>query len=258
MKKNISIALVVLVVVVFGVYAYRHWGSARMTQLPNGSVAQNVTPVPVSAQNPYAMATGTYPQFANASAEFNAQISTAIDTAVAAHLKDSAENYKARYETATPDEHVTPTPKAEDRFPLSIASQIVRNDDRVISVLVTIDEYTGGAHGQHIMMTFNYDVVAGKEITLTDLARGDVQFLKKLSTVSRKMLLTQLATAAQVQPSDIDQEMLNDGTTPTAENFSLFTIPNDTQVTFYFGEYQVAAYVFGPQQITVDIPLKTL
>jgi hypothetical protein len=55
---------------------------------------------------------------------------------------------------------------------------------------------------------------------------------------------------------DVNMSMLEDGTNPTPENFSLFTLPNDTQATFYFGEYQVAAYVFGPQQITVDVPLR--
>lgn len=248
MKKNLSIAYVSIALLLFGGYAYTHWHTARPVD--------TMTMVSVADENEYATVTGTYPQFANATAAFNAQISQVIEAARVAHLADSAENYKARYETATPDEQVARVPDAGARYPMSVDTKIVRNDTKVISLVVSIDEYAGGAHGQHTILTFNYDVVAGKPITIADLAQGDARFLEKLSLKSRALLLPQLALAGNMEQSEVHQGMLNDGTEPFEENFSVFTIPNDTQVTFYFDEYQVAAYVFGPQQITVDLPLQ--
>jgi hypothetical protein len=46
--------------------------------------------------------------------------------------------------------------------------------------------------------------------------------------------------------------MIDAGTAPTLENYQVFTFTND-MLTIYFGEYQVAPYVYGPQK--VEFPL---
>jgi hypothetical protein len=65
-----------------------------------------------------------------------------------------------------------------------------------------------------------------------------------------------MLTVKDVKAEEINRTMLNDGTTPVKGNFSLFTIPSDTELTFYFTQYQVAPYVFGSFDLNVEIPLK--
>jgi hypothetical protein len=80
--------------------------------------------------------------------------------------------------------------------------------------------------------------------------------LKKLSTATRDILRKQLTEKAGGE--QIDEDFLLGGTEPKIENFSQFTINKKSNtVMFYFGQYQVAAYVFGEQEVTLPLGSKS-
>jgi hypothetical protein len=102
--------------------------------------------------------------------------------------------------------------------------------------------FTGGAHGMTLIQTFNYDLSSNKLLSLPDLFALPT-YLDTLSLLSFAYLKQALDTNANV-------EMIESGTQPLAETFERFQlIPMGLQI--HFGAYEVAPYVYGPQQVTI-------
>lgn len=256
MKKQIILLGVLVAVAASSELLWEYGHKKSPTMEPVYSYQQNTTLIDLTDATDFATTAGSYPQFKNADAAFNTSIKDFVQAAIKDQFENSAENYKARVDTSTPDENVPPIPKPADRFPLTVATKIIRNDTHIISAIVRIDQYTGGAHGQESIGTFNYDLDTKNPITIQSLVQKDPELLQKLSKLSRTTLRTQLATAAQVAPADIDTAMLNDGTSPIPENFSLFTFPDENHITLYFNQYQIGPYVYGTPEITLPFPLQ--
>lgn len=253
MSKYLS-PFIILAVILVGLMYFKHLGIS--SDADGVQLSKSVRMVSIATSTDYTIMKGSYPTFTSASLAFNDEIKNAVNKGMAEHYKNSKENWRARFETASQDDHISEFPKDDEKFEYNASTTIIRNDDGVISLVIRIYQYTGGAHGMESIFTFNYDLKKQKDITLQDLKQSDQNFLKKLSALSRTVLVKQMADAAQIKPEEVNVSMLNDGTTPTDNNFSLFTLPNDKQATFYFTQYQVAAYAFGSQAITVDLPLK--
>lgn len=108
-----------------------------------------------------------------------------------------------------------------------------------ISVELILSEYTGGAHPNTAFTGFVFDRTTGKRLTLdealalTDKALGDIAS----------------SSAAQLSAS-LGDSFFPDGAQPTRDNYGDFLVSDDA-VTFVFGQYQVAPYVYGPQYVSV-------
>lgn len=215
-----------------------------------------VTMMPVATSTAYAVASGEYPQFSGVSNAFNLKIKSVVDKAIQDQFIGAKENREARIATSGEGLDLPPVSEDEEKYPISFRTVVVRNDARGISVVMYIDQFTGGAHGMQSMATFNYDAERQKEITIDTLIQSDARFLEKISAQSRAFLLKDLAQRGGVTAEEIDKEMLDDGTAPRVENFSLFTLASDAQITFYFTPYQVAAYVFGSSEMKTRLPLE--
>ena len=128
-----------------------------------------------------------------------------------------------------------------------MSETVVQSNANYISVILREESFADGAHPAHNMETFNYDVKHHRELTVTDFVS-----LKDASTDSQTQLLSDLGEGDM--PDQNTQSMIQEGTDPAnPDNFSKFTFDGD-KVTIYFGEYQVAPYVFGEPE--VKIPLK--
>jgi hypothetical protein len=146
-------------------------------------------------------------------------------------------------------------PNDDERLQFSVRYTVVRNDEKYVSIVMNVAGYTGGAHGYDVVHTFTFDREKKREITINDLYTPEG--LARLANEIRPTLITQLATAANMPESDIDSGWLQEGTDPTKpENFAAFTLASlnnapGESITFYFQQYQVAAYVFGIPEVTV-------
>lgn len=221
-----------------------------------------VNEIPLKTESKYATVSGSYPQFHNVDPSFNDKIRNAVIIAQSEFENNAKDNWKSRYDTRTPGENVSEFPDTGD-MTFIIKSDYIQVNKDVVSVLITIAGYSGGAHGYESLMSFNYDVKAAKDITLDQVFPEDKDYLKTIAEYSRKDLKEQFVN--KIKRADFDNDgdykmtldgiddMLNPGTEPTVENFSVFTISPDV-LNIYFSQYQVAAYVYGSQM--VKMPLK--
>jgi hypothetical protein len=200
--------------------------------------------VPVGEESFLLGVGGSYPQFAQADASFNAKITKTFTDEIANFKKTVNDDYEARLETG--GDEFTEQFSGSGMYTYEIETSVVQSNDNYISVAIHYGGYSGGAHGSNNVMTFNYDVKNQKEIVLTDLVT-----LKEASERSRKQLYENVMTDDGVDPALAS--MISDGTDPDkSENFQNFTfIPN--LLTIYFNPYQVAPYVFGEQKVVFSL-----
>ena len=179
-----------------------------------------------------------YPQLvgensANANA-FNKAVSEFVSKEISAFKKEN----KAGLDEMAKDAESSPG------FSLDISYHTTFADKNLISLLVWTYQFTGGAHGGSSSTTFNYDLQSGRMLKLADLFQPNSNSLKVISGYCITSLTKELGSEG------IDPEWLRNGAAPKADNYKSWNItPDGLQITF--DAYQVAAYVFGPQEVIV-------
>ncbi len=138
------------------------------------------------------------------------------------------------------DQAATDTPVAKGFRPYELSGGIDSTyvGEDIASARIVLGQDFGGAHPLPVVMTFNFDRTAGKEITLDGV----------LSLIG--LTLPQMAAQAKVQ---LDTKLGRDiiapeGADPKPENYQTFTIDADS-VTFIFQPYQVAPYAAGAPEV---------
>jgi len=126
----------------------------------------------------------------------------------------------------------------------SIATyETTQYSDEITSLVYTIYEFTGGAHGNTYFHTFTFDLANGTLITLDDLfAEGSDPFAV-IAPIVETLLTEQLGDAA-------DPQWIVEGTGDNPDNYQNFSLSEDG-ITFYFPPYQVAFYAAGTQTVTI-------
>jgi hypothetical protein len=110
--------------------------------------------------------------------------------------------------------------------------------------MVHTENFFGGVHPNHGVLSFNYDVKNRKVITITDFIT-----LKQVSDYARVKIKADLTTNGGFDQTA--EEMLDRGTDPMhPENFEVFTFLPDS-ITVYFPEYQVGPYTLGEQSVVL-------
>lgn len=118
---------------------------------------------------------------------------------------------------------------------------VIRRDDRVISVKYTIDRYnSGAAHGGRTTRVQNFCVRPFRPLTLEYLL-GDLNCLPQLANLLREKLAS---------TKIYNLEWLVRGTEPIVDNFSRFNI-EDYGLVFIFAEYQIDCFAAGEQRLWV-------
>ncbi len=205
----------------------------------------------IEERTEYASISGSYPQFDHGSVALNNEIRNVVKNAIEEHKTMSEANWKAMQETADPTEEARPTP--QELFPFTVRFETTVSNESLISVIIHIAQYSGGAHGTTSMYTFTYDVAHKKMLTLKDIFQEYPDYLEKLSIESRKQLAEHFKSVSGDEAPTLD--FLKEGTEPKPELFSLFTIsPEENMLTVYFSVYQVAPYAYGEQRIIVPLP----
>lgn len=107
--------------------------------------------------------------------------------------------------------------------------------DTVVSYVVQGYEYTGGAHGNSFLKSFNFDKKTGKQIGVQDIISSE-NSLNTLSALAKKELVVEY-------PEGVDSR---------EDNWSVW-YADDTSVTFIFMPYQIASYATGQQELKIEI-----
>lgn len=197
---------------------------------------------------------GSYPQFAQADASFNKKIADTITAGVTDFKTSVNADYQARL--ATGGDAFQKEFAEGGMYAYEVITDVVQSNDSYISTVIHVEGYSGGAHGFHGVMTFNYDVKNKRELHITDFGT-----LEDFSEFARNELKEKFLKDGNYDANV--ESMMRSGTDPkNPENFQNFTFitvgdvedgsAEDT-VTLYFGEYQVAPYVYGEQMVVAPI-----
>jgi Protein of unknown function (DUF3298)/Deacetylase PdaC len=113
---------------------------------------------------------------------------------------------------------------------------------QLISVLMTAGPYSGGAHPGYGAESYNYDLAAGKFLTLADLFRPGSSYLQVISKHCAGDLLKREGLD--------DQNAIREGVAPKAENFQTWNLTRRGLV-IVIEPYRVGPWAAGPQFVTV-------
>lgn len=126
------------------------------------------------------------------------------------------------------------------------ATYKVVKTSEITSIIFTFSEYTGGAHGNIRVRTLNFDNKNLESLSIGSLFRAESDYLTKISTVSRTELKKDLG-------GEENATWINDGTTPTNDNFDSFYLKDDNTLVIIFQPYQVAPWVEGVPEVVINI-----
>ena len=137
-------------------------------------------------------------------------------------------------------------------FEFNLESEVFLSKN-IISVLLKDYIYSGGAHGNTNLKTFNFDTQTEKFLSIIDITKSSYD---KIARECRTQLEKNLIEKNEIisTPAEIDQMqiMINEGTFPQAGNFEIFTTEKNN-VTVYFEPYSVAPYSYGIQKVNIRI-----
>ncbi|MFO7321856.1 MAG: DUF3298 domain-containing protein [Chloroflexota bacterium] len=132
-------------------------------------------------------------------------------------------------------------------FYLDISSDVFYHSDTIASLLLTVSNYTGGAHPNSFFKTMTFDLENGIQLGFNQVFPPENNPLAIIAPIAQAQLIEKLP--------DLEESWIRDGASMDSANYRNFVLTEDS-VIFYFDPYQVAPYVYGPQQ--VEIPLSEL
>ena len=249
----ITLILGIAVLVGFFMWVNKHAeaptvdSSATTNNQTDTLVSITPTMIPVDHDSYLTSVTGSIPQFSQASDEFNKKISDGVMGDISDFNKNASADYDAHLKIDGDAFQKEFASSKGGYYYFNVTSDVVQSNENDISVVIREELYSGGAHPAHNVISYNYDVKNKKELSITDFAS-----LQNLSSQARDILTKKfLGDANGAVLDDNSKQMLYDGTDPShLENFNTFTFTS-TDVTVYFGEYQVAPYVFGEQEVSI-------
>lgn len=121
---------------------------------------------------------------------------------------------------------------------------LVFSRNGIISTILFVNEYTGGAHGNQVAITTNYDLRRNERITIQAL------FKNSEDPVIKELLLKKLMERFEVEsPEDLEfAGVFNYQALDVTNNFYF----NDQGITFYYNPYELAAYAFGAIELNLS------
>lgn len=236
----IAIIIVLIIVIIYDAKKY-NWFEKTPEDILSMSVSS------VSQSDNFFNIKAEYPQFKDIDPIFNKKISDFVTGEIDDFKKEATDNWQARKDTATPEYPVPDNP--EQPFDFIANWTPTQLNAKHISFTINIYYFSGGAHGNDEVSTFNYDIATNKEITILDFLNNSQENLNKVSELAVKDINFQLMSKGLQADDSLDQ-MIKDGTKPTTENFKNFNFDKN-KLIIYFQKYQVAPGVVG--EITVSL-----
>ncbi len=117
----------------------------------------------------------------------------------------------------------------------------VATTTNTVSYIVSLYEYTGGAHGGTVMQAFTYDknnVFIGEKALF-----GENNWRPVVSELTYQYLKERLK-------ENTTDDVLKEGTAPIGNNLDVWYLKGDN-VVFIFGQYQIGAYALGIQEVPI-------
>lgn len=131
-------------------------------------------------------------------------------------------------------------PEIPGKNGLYIDYKIAYQNDSALSILFSISSFTrGAAHPNNLIHSLNF--IDGKKVELAQLFKKDADFLPIIADICKENLL---------KKDFSNKDLVISGTKPSAENYQNWTFNKDG-LQISFTPYQVAAYVYGVQDVLI-------
>lgn len=132
---------------------------------------------------------------------------------------------------------------------IGIGYTVALAKDDLISIQLDVGSYeSGAAHPNSYSEVINFDLKNGRQLKLGDLFKPGSKYLPTLSAYCIQDLKKQ--SKEKGADSMLDDDWIQRGAGPDAENFSSWTITKKG-LGIIFDSYQVAPYAAGPQHVLV-------
>lgn len=131
------------------------------------------------------------------------------------------------------------------QYELDITYETSQYSDTVLTLIFTTYQYSGGAHGSTIIQTYTFDLANQNVIHLDDLFTNTGDALAIIAPLVEADITAKLGDM-------LDANWLAQGSGTDPQNYQTFSLSGDS-ITFYFQQYQVAAYAAGIQQVTIPL-----
>jgi hypothetical protein len=244
-KKYIAILIMVLAVIIAGGFLYYYRNSIPAENIlntlkPTQKTALTLTDKKISDNTKPFKIDIVYPEISGLDS-FNKTVSDAVNKEINDFKTNSLENDSA-VKQVDPESYA----KYPREYDLNISYDKGEIDENVVSIILEVYAFTGGAHGSTNFYSFNYNPKTKTEIKLADLFSGQPNYLQKISDFCIQDLTKQITDNF----GDMQGTWIQDGAGPKEENYSIFLINKDNLV-FYFPQYQVAPGAFGGFKVTM-------
>lgn len=131
-----------------------------------------------------------------------------------------------------------------DTFPYQseTTGSVLLNRDGRLTVAITYDAYTGGAHGMNSTVYHVFDTKSGKRLSLDDMFVPG--YAKRLDALIDRRF-RQMKGLSATDRLDSEQGTLFENFIRHNENFAV----TDHGISFLYNPYEIAAYAYGPTEI---------
>jgi hypothetical protein len=125
----------------------------------------------------------------------------------------------------------------------NVKSEVWTNTPLFLTLATAVDEYTGGAHGNHYTVISNIDIQSKKKIEIKDIIEKEkiVELTKIAEVQFRKN--ENLSDSASLEKDFF----FENGTFDINENFGL----TKSSFIIYFNEYEIRPYAEGPTLLEI-------
>ncbi len=228
-RLSLAISLSILLILVGGILYFSKNKSIDLIKLPAREVNIGVAPmVTENASSTYAEINLVYPKSDEKKLKevFN-------------FVTSARNDFWGQYGSLTKEEATSMYIREDNQYQMYIETRVATSS-KTISYIISLYQYTGGAHGGTSIATFNYDL-KGKFLEPKDVFTSN--YLEVLAPKANKYFYDTMGD--YTQPTAIDS-----GTEATTSNYSTWYL-TDSSVVFLFGEYQVGPYVLGIQEYPI-------
>ena len=126
-------------------------------------------------------------------------------------------------------------------YEYGVSYEVKYNKNNILSILIYDYMYAGGAHGNAVVAAYNFDLVTGKQIMLSSVAKSSN--FTKMERYARVDLLNQDAKGELMLFHEFLHEFKIDNERP------FYFYDNGVVVKFY--QYEVAAYAAGMPEVKI-------
>lgn len=125
-------------------------------------------------------------------------------------------------------------------------SSIVKNSDNFFTVLLTMYQFLGGAHGINSSLYLTFSTQTGQLLTLRELVK--IEHVVELAQLAEKLFREQYEIAP-------DSSLQSAGFWFDNDRFSLAQTVGltDEGLVFYYNSYEIAPYSLGPTKLVIPI-----